>query len=113
MNIRIDIKNLLILSLVFILFTAIGTVSHEYGHIIVAKSLGYETMEDFLPTGFDDMPYLQKVDAIVQTIAKGKEYVKDFYFSHTKELEHNYNLVHSTKVEELLEKRIDELLTDI
>ena len=83
------------------------------GHNAFLKSLGYETMEDFLPTGFDDMPYLQKVDAIVQTIAKGKEYVKDFYFSHTKELEHNYNLVHSTKVEELVEKRIDELLTDI
>ena len=27
----------------FILFTVIGTLSHEYGHIIVAKFLGYET----------------------------------------------------------------------
>lgn len=43
MSTRIDIKHLVILSLAFILFTAIGTVSHEYGHIIVAKSLGYNT----------------------------------------------------------------------
>ena len=27
----------------FMLFTVIGTVSHEYGHIIVAKYFGYET----------------------------------------------------------------------
>jgi hypothetical protein len=43
MKIRIDLKKLLILSFAFVLFTAIGTVSHEYGHIIVAESLGYDT----------------------------------------------------------------------
>jgi ABC-type dipeptide/oligopeptide/nickel transport system permease component len=43
MKIQINIKKLLILSLAFILSTAIGTISHEYGHIIVAKILGYET----------------------------------------------------------------------
>ncbi|MFY0594227.1 hypothetical protein [Roseivirga sp.] len=34
---------LFILSLGFILFTVIGTVSHEMGHIAVAKALGYST----------------------------------------------------------------------
>jgi len=43
MNISIKIKPLLILTIGFILFTVIGTISHEYGHIIVAKSFGYET----------------------------------------------------------------------
>jgi hypothetical protein len=33
----------IILTLAFIVFTAIGTVSHEYGHILVAKYFGYET----------------------------------------------------------------------
>jgi len=42
-NISIDIKSLFILSFVFILFTVIGTLSHEYGHITIAKILGYET----------------------------------------------------------------------
>lgn len=43
MKISIDIKHLIFISLGFVLFTIIGTVSHEFGHIIVAKSLGYET----------------------------------------------------------------------
>ena len=43
MKISIDTKHLLFLSIGFVLFTIIGTVTHEYGHIVVAKSLGYET----------------------------------------------------------------------
>jgi hypothetical protein len=43
MKIHIKIKELIILTVAFILFTAIGTVSHEFGHITVAKLLGYET----------------------------------------------------------------------
>lgn len=39
----IDIKALLILTTTFVIFTAVGTVSHEYGHILVAEFLGYET----------------------------------------------------------------------
>lgn len=34
---------LIILSLGFICFTIIGTLSHEYGHIFVAQKLGYTT----------------------------------------------------------------------
>lgn len=33
----------LIIVVCFILFTIVGTISHEYGHIFVAKRLGYET----------------------------------------------------------------------
>lgn len=33
--------------LLFIAFTIIGTLSHEYGHILVAKYLGYETQLDY------------------------------------------------------------------
>jgi len=43
MKFVINIKYLLAFSLAFMLFTAIGTISHEFGHIVVAKSLGYET----------------------------------------------------------------------
>lgn len=35
--------NFFIFTLLFVLFTIIGTVSHEYGHIAVAKALGYST----------------------------------------------------------------------
>ncbi|WP_091511262.1 hypothetical protein [Flexibacter flexilis] len=39
----INYQYFLYLSLSFVLFTVIGTLSHEFGHILVAKSLGYET----------------------------------------------------------------------
>jgi len=59
MKISIDIKHLIFISLGFVLFTIIGTVSHEYGHIIVAKSLGYETTlryvsMSYYPKGYSD-----------------------------------------------------------
>ena len=38
----------------FILFTVIGTISHEYGHIIVAKCLGYETSLHYGSASWDE-----------------------------------------------------------
>jgi hypothetical protein len=35
--------SILIFSIAFIIFTIIGTLSHEYGHVIVAKYLGHNT----------------------------------------------------------------------
>ncbi len=43
MKIAIKLKAFAILTLAFIVFTAIGTVTHEYGHILVAKYFEYET----------------------------------------------------------------------
>jgi hypothetical protein len=40
---KINFKLSVIFISSFILFTIIGTLSHEFGHIIVAKFLGYET----------------------------------------------------------------------
>ncbi len=40
---KIHYKQLFYITISFVLFTAIGTVTHEYGHILVAKSLGYDT----------------------------------------------------------------------
>ena len=42
-RLNFDIKYFLWFTITFMIFTVIGTVSHEYGHIIVAKSLGYKT----------------------------------------------------------------------
>lgn len=55
----INIKNVFILSIVFILFVPIGTISHEYGHIAVARYLGYDTTLHYgsaghFPKGFYD-----------------------------------------------------------
>ncbi|WP_339887396.1 hypothetical protein [uncultured Flavobacterium sp.] len=43
MKLVFSLKNFIIFSVAFFLFTIIGTILHEYGHLLVAKSLGYET----------------------------------------------------------------------
>lgn len=45
---------LLILSITFIVFTVVGTLSHEYGHIVVAKYLGYETKLHYGSMNYDN-----------------------------------------------------------
>jgi hypothetical protein len=81
------------------------------GHLAYLRNLGFETMEDLMPPGYDSMPFLQKVDAVVSTVAKGKEFIKDFYFSHIKEIKHNYELIMSNQVEQLIANRINRLIT--
>tara|TARA_R100001224_G_C4024376_1_gene150409 strand:- start:1333 stop:2355 length:1023 start_codon:yes stop_codon:yes gene_type:complete len=80
------------------------------GHYAFLKGLGFEMMEDLLPAGYDEMPFLQKVDAVVDTVAKGKDFVKDFYFDHIREIKHNYELVNSTKVDDLILSRIKDII---
>jgi hypothetical protein len=62
MDFTINIKPLIILTIVFILFTAIGTVSHEYGHIAVAKYFGYETNLHYGSMNYYPKGYLQDAD---------------------------------------------------
>ena len=40
---KINIKLLIVFILVFIIFTPIGTLTHELGHLFVAKQLSYDT----------------------------------------------------------------------
>jgi hypothetical protein len=80
------------------------------GHIDYLKGLGFEMMEDLLPMGFDQMPVLQKIENIITTVAKGKDFIENFYFNHLREIKHNYELINSTKVEELVYKRIKDII---
>jgi hypothetical protein len=82
------------------------------GHIKYLQGLGFDLMTDLLPNDFDDFPVLQKIDAIVGIVNKGKEFIKDFYFSHLSELQHNYELVNSDKVENIITQRINNILND-
>ena len=49
-----DLKKPILFSSLFILFTIIGTISHEYGHIIVAKFLGYGTELHYGSMNYDN-----------------------------------------------------------
>ena len=80
------------------------------GHIAYLKGLGFEMMEDLLPMGYDQMPVLQKIENIITIVAKGKDFIEDFYFNHLREIKYNYALINSTKVEELIIKRIKDIM---
>ena len=80
------------------------------GHIAYFKSLGFEMMEDLLPAGYDQMNVPQKISAIVAIVSKGNKFIEDFYFSHLKEIQHNYELINSSKVEELILQNIKDVL---
>ncbi|WP_300442026.1 hypothetical protein [Christiangramia sp.] len=60
----IPTKNILILSLAFIFFTIIGTISHETGHIVVAESLGYNTSLHYGSMNYDNSELNNKLDSI-------------------------------------------------
>lgn len=57
------LSSLLILSITFIAFTVVGTLSHEYGHILVAKYLGYKTKLHYGSMNYDNN-LQDKIDAI-------------------------------------------------
>ena len=80
------------------------------GHYAYLKRLGFETMEDLVPPGYDLMPTVDKVAAIVDVVAQGREYIRDFYFNHLREIEHNYRLATSGAVEQRLLRDIQQLI---
>jgi len=77
MNISIDIKLLLILIIAFIPFIVIVAISHEYGHITVAKFLGYETKLHYASMYYDDSELSNKI--------------KEIYSHYKFEIEHDQN----------------------
>ena len=80
------------------------------GHIAYLKGLGFEMMEDLMPVGYDQMNIPQKISAIVAIVSKGKDFIEDFYFNHLREINHNYALINSTEVEELVINKIKDII---
>lgn len=66
-NFPLNIKYLFILTIVFILFVPIGTVSHEFGHIAAAKYLGYETHLHYGSMNYYPQGYMQDKDVLAVT----------------------------------------------
>jgi hypothetical protein len=59
-----DTKLFFVLALAFVVATVIGTLSHEAGHAIVGKSMGYQTRIHYAYTTADDDPLDDSVYAI-------------------------------------------------
>lgn len=99
MKISIDIKKLIFFALGFIIFTIIGTVSHEYGHIAIAKSLGYETTLHYGSMSSYPKGYLNDKDVIAFKNLT-KDYVDVKYDSWPKEIKEK-----AEEYNDILEKR--------
>jgi hypothetical protein len=80
------------------------------GHIAYLKGLGFEMMEDLLPPNYDYMWTDQKISAIVDVVAKGPEFIKEFYFDHMQEINHNHELWFSGKIKQTILQRITDTI---
>jgi hypothetical protein len=58
MKLKIALKPFLLFSLGFIISIPIGTLSHEYGHILVAKYFGFETVLHHASVSYDDSAFV-------------------------------------------------------
>jgi hypothetical protein len=67
-------------------------------------------MEDLYLPGYDQMPVLKKIQNIVYIVSKGREFIEDFYFSHLKEIQHNYELINSKTVDGVILQNIKDTL---
>lgn len=66
------------MSLAFSLSTVIGTVSHEYGHYTVAKSLGYSSTVSYSYINWYDNKTIPFVDSVFSKYSKELESNLDF-----------------------------------
>ncbi|MCF8371254.1 MAG: hypothetical protein K9H64_06515 [Bacteroidales bacterium] len=85
MELKLQPYYLLLFSIAFLFCTVIGTVTHEFGHIVVAKFLGYETTLHYSSMSYD------KVDRNAELIPIYTEYryeiENDLQFPRKKEYE--------------------------
>lgn len=72
----------IVIIVAFILFTIIGTLTHELGHIVVAKSLGYDTVLTYRSMSFFPKGYLEDENV---------EAYQHFIKTHRKQLQQNTN----------------------
>lgn len=98
MILKINIKYLILLSFAFAGFAVIGTISHEYGHIIVARSLGYDTKLHYASMNYYNSRLNKKRIEIYHNnktkIEEGKEFDQiEEYNSFLKELKRDRFLI--------------------
>lgn len=66
------------LTFAFIAFTVIGTLSHEFGHYIVARSFGYEARINYAHAWWSDAEYDSLTDVILENYLEELKADKDF-----------------------------------
>lgn len=76
MILTINFKYLFLFIFCFIIFTVIGTISHEFGHIIVAKNLGYKTKLHYGSMSFKEQNNLEN-QKIIELFKKNEIAIKN------------------------------------
>lgn len=82
------------------------------GHMDYLKKLGFEVMEDLVPVGYDHMLVQDKIQAVLEIVGRGRDWIESFYFDHLSEIEHNYQLVMSNRVQDRLISNISTVLSN-
>ena len=100
MKLEIQPYYLLLFTVGFILFTVFGTVSHEYGHIIIAKCLGYETTLHYGSMNWDRNNGWEEYKSISSKF--GYEIKNDLPFQRKEEYE---NIINKLKDDRLIISR--------
>ena len=65
---RFNVKLFVILFVVFIVFTCVGTLTHEMGHIAIAKMLGYKTHLGYGYMNYDSPHGSNRKDSLLISI---------------------------------------------
>ena len=80
------------------------------GHMAYLESLGFEVFWDLVPQGYDLMSTQHKVQAIVDLVARGPEWIEQFYWAHLPEIQYNWDWIQSGQVERRLIDSIQQLI---
>lgn len=72
------------------------------GHMRYLESLGFETMTDLVSDDVDRLGVFDRAVAITDVVAKGHDFIQTYYHDHRQQIQHNFDLIHSDKVETLL-----------
>jgi hypothetical protein len=83
------------------------------GHLPHLQSIGFETFEDILPNNYDEYSVIAKVQTIGNLVALGKEWAQEIYYSNLSKIQHNYNLVNSDIVDNLIIHRAKTSINEI
>ena len=113
---KFDRKLFFFLSLAFILSTIVGTVSHEFGHYTVAKSLGYSSTISYGYTNWDDNNTRTLIDSTFSKYSNEIESnldfprKKEFELIQEKQMEDNFWIILGGPIQTMLTGTIGFLL---
>ena len=81
------------------------------GHMHHLKKLGFEVMSDLVPTHYDEMGVFDKSSSVVEIVKKGRDYIENFYYDHLREIQHNFDLIHSDGLKQKIYSDIKNFLS--